>query len=311
MDASYQIAFASSQEPDMNKREYLMHISLILWPQNAEVAKTLAYALECFGHTSAAKSLYAQCYFLSGNLGCGLHFMLAAPTILWNSIQAKRSFKNILADFHVILSDYSSVTDGLRGFFCTQSHRQVAELYIGNQRRSVSLYPGCSDLSSHQNFNFLPVIDSVLQSLPLNPQYLGRPPSIVYSLLGVSISTLYHSMLSSLVPSDRFLNIQRALTPLSVRVLRLGVVSGLVLPNYLAKTQPVKVFPFHSRILWKHEPGSVHPEHIGIHSRSKSNESRRRDIGFRHSVLRPARPVHCFWRFYESDIEADDYFGSE
>lgn len=210
----------------MNKREYLLHISLILWPQNAEVAKTLAYALECYGHTSAAKSLYAQCYYLSGNLGCGLHFMLAAPTILWNQLQARRSFKNILTDFHVILTDHSSVADGLRGFFCNHSHRQASELYIGNQRRSISLYPGCSDLSSYHTFNPLPVIDSLLQAVPLNPQYLGWPPSIVYSLLGVSISTLYHSLLSPLVPSDRFLHIQRALTPLSLRVLRLGVVSG-------------------------------------------------------------------------------------
>ena len=93
MEASYQIAYATSQVSDMHKREYLMHLSLILWPQNVEAAKTLAYALDCYGHTSAARSLYTQCYLLSGNIGCGLHFVLATPTISWNLLQAESSLR--------------------------------------------------------------------------------------------------------------------------------------------------------------------------------------------------------------------------
>ena len=220
MNASYQLAFSSSQEPDIHQREYLLHLSLILWPQNAEVAKALAYALECYGHASAARSLFTQCYLLSGNIGCGLHFILAAPTISLNQIQAERSFKNILADFHVILVNNSSATTGLWKFFCTESRRQIVEVYVGNQSRSVSSYPGCSDQSAVQHLNPPPVIDMLLQALPLNLQYLGRPPPIVYSLLGISIMTVYHHQLTSHVPLVRFQLTRK-------RVLRLGVVSGL------------------------------------------------------------------------------------
>ena len=219
MAASYKLAFASPQESNIYKREYLLQLSLILWPQNAEVAKALAFALESYGHTTAARSLYTQCYLLSGNIGCGLHFILAAPTISWNQLQAERSFKNMLADFHVILAHNTSAIDGLWGFFCTQSHRQIADVYIGNQRRSVSSYPGCSNQSAVQHLNQLPSIDILLQAVPLNPQYLGSPPSIIYSLLGISITTVYHSKFSSHVPSVRFPRVER--------VLRLGVVSGL------------------------------------------------------------------------------------
>lgn len=195
----------------MKYKELLLHLSLILWPENVDSMTALAYAWECYGQTSAARSLYAHCFLFTGNIGCGLHYILAAPTITWDIAEANASFQRSLAHFFLLFSrhyPYSEIRS-MRSILCIDSSMH-------------SVYRGCQDIADTPG-----TIDKILHALPLSPQYLGMPPAIVYSLLSRSISQLYVNTIFHISPSPSLHSKSDS------RSIRLGIVSGSVLLAFI------------------------------------------------------------------------------
>lgn len=193
----------------MYSKELRLHISLMLWTLNTDAAKELGYVLESFGLTAFAKDIYYECYLLTADWGCAFHYMLAVPTLSLSSTHAERSFRRLLSNLHQVTNAAQStgiisLELRLRRFMC--------ESGTIDQSLMVRDFPGCG--SSPLEMQPLRE-DAVLHALPINPQYLGSPPAMVYRLVGQLFEEMMHS---SSLPDPR---------PLARRdTLRVGIVSG-------------------------------------------------------------------------------------
>jgi len=197
---------------DMNTREFLYHVSIMLWPQNTDSIKSLGYALECFGHTSTARSVYLQCYLLTADFGCGLHLLLASPTLSQSEFRSMKVFRQSLSGLHQLLQlHFESGCDIL------QAVCGIDTIY--NKYRSVMNV-------SHSKSSTVSL--DTLFALPLNPQYLGQPPAIIYSLLS-SVLTLYSPNLSfPLIQRLQYIQARREVFSAGKNIIRLGIVSGML-----------------------------------------------------------------------------------
>mmetsp|Transcript_20574 Transcript_20574/g.29475 ORF Transcript_20574/g.29475 Transcript_20574/m.29475 type:complete len:739 (-) Transcript_20574:1119-3335(-) len=202
---------------DMNTKEILFHISIILWPQNSNSIKSLGYALECFGHTSAARSAYLQCFLLTSDYGCWIHFLLASPTLSKSDSLSKKAFRKSLSGFHQLLQMNSNTCGDIAQMICGQ---QIVDMVYSNaesnRRTAVS-----DDIRSKSS-----IIDlKTLTALPLNPQYLGQPPAIIYSLLSTALTSHFPSLTFPAIQSLHYIQARREIFSGGENVIRLGIVS--------------------------------------------------------------------------------------
>jgi hypothetical protein len=195
------------------EKEFYFQCGLALLPTNVLIAKNLGYILEWHGYFQVAIDIYRSINVLSPDLGAKLHEALSAPTLLMKDTDKYYVFNRSLS----ILQSTLEKCD-----FYHHDHDHI----VKNNDELIHLF----------------------RELPLNNQYIGIPPSILYEHVYKILQNVYKNHTLLMNPSN-VPNFNKPLVKQKEYTLHLGIISGRL--SYTQQFIPNFILFIHFTVFYK------------------------------------------------------------